>query len=184
MKTKESAALKFVLMIGILSFFADFTYEGSRSILGPFLAMLGASATAVGVVTGFGELLGYGLRLVSGRMAERTGEFWQITIFGYFVQLLSVPALALTGNWEIAAADHSGAGRQSDPQSAARHDAFARRERDRLRLGFRHARGARPIWRTVRPARRRGCPNVARRISPRLRRASAYGLFTAGYGLF
>src|SRR5689334_14459524 len=97
MKTKESAALKFVLMIGILSFFADFTYEGSRSILGPFLAMLGASATAVGVVTGFGELLGYGLRLVSGRMAERTGEFWQITIFGYFVQLLSVPALALTG---------------------------------------------------------------------------------------
>src|SRR5438132_4237261 len=103
MKTKESAALNFVLMIGVLSFFADFTYEGSRSILGPFLAVLGASATAVGVVTGFGELLGYGLRLVSGRMAERTGEFWQITIFGYFVQLLSVPALALTGSWEIAA---------------------------------------------------------------------------------
>jgi predicted MFS family arabinose efflux permease len=103
MKNKKSAALKFVLMIGALSFFADFTYEGSRSILGPFLAVLGASATAVGVVTGFGELLGYGLRLVSGRMADRTGEFWPITIFGYFIQLLSVPALALARTWEMAA---------------------------------------------------------------------------------
>jgi hypothetical protein len=32
-------------MIGVLSFFADFTYEGARSINGPFLAILGASAT-------------------------------------------------------------------------------------------------------------------------------------------
>jgi hypothetical protein len=103
MKNKKSVALKFVLMIGVLSFFADFTYEGSRSILGPYLAILGASATAVGIVTGFGELLGYGLRLVSGRMADRTGEFWPITIFGYFVQLLAVPALALAGSWEMAA---------------------------------------------------------------------------------
>ena len=97
---KKSAALKFVLMIGVLSFFADFTYEGSRSILGPYLAILGASATAVGLVTGFGELLGYGLRLVSGRWADRTGYFWQITIFGYVVQMVAVPALALASRWE------------------------------------------------------------------------------------
>jgi hypothetical protein len=58
-------AFRFVLLIGILSFFADFTYEGSRSILGPFLFSLQASGTVVGLVTGFGELLGYGLRLVS-----------------------------------------------------------------------------------------------------------------------
>jgi hypothetical protein len=51
---KTSAAFKFVLMIGALSFFADFTYEGSRSILGPYLALLQASGTAVAVVTGFG----------------------------------------------------------------------------------------------------------------------------------
>lgn len=102
--SRKSAALKFVLMIGVLSFFADFTYEGSRSILGPYLAMLSASATVVAVVSGVGELLGYGLRLVSGRMADRTGQFWPITICGYFVQLLSVPALALAGNWQTAAA--------------------------------------------------------------------------------
>ncbi len=101
--SKKSAAWKFIVMIGVLSFFADFTYEGSRSILGPYLALLQASATVVGVVTGFGELLGYSLRLVSGRMADRTGKFWTITIAGYIVQMLAVPAMALANNWHTAA---------------------------------------------------------------------------------
>ena len=91
-------------MIGALSFFADFTYEGSRSILGPYLALLQASATMVGIVTGFGELAGYALRLVSGRMADLTGRFWPITIFGYVIQMFSVPALALVDSWSAAAA--------------------------------------------------------------------------------
>ena len=102
-RSKKSAALKFVLMIGALSFFADFTYEGSRSILGPYLAFLSASATAVGFVTGFGELTGYGLRLVSGRMADSTRLYWPITIFGYIIQMSAVPALALAGSWPVAA---------------------------------------------------------------------------------
>jgi MFS family permease len=97
-------ALRFVFLIGVLSFFADFSYEGSRSIIGPYLAMLQASGAVVGIVTGFGELLGYGLRLVSGPLADRTGKYWPITIVGYIVQMASVPALALTGSWPAAAA--------------------------------------------------------------------------------
>jgi MFS family permease len=102
-RNTDRKAFRFVLLIGILSFFADFTYEGSRSILGPFLASLAASGTVVGVVTGFGELLGYGLRLVSGRLADATGRFCPITIFGYVVQMASVPALALVDSWPAAA---------------------------------------------------------------------------------
>ena len=102
-KRMNRIAFRFVLMIGILSFFADFTYEGSRSILGPYLLSLQASATIVGIVTGFGELLGYALRLVSGRLADTTGKFWPITIFGYVLQMASVPALALTTSWPAAA---------------------------------------------------------------------------------
>lgn len=98
------SALRFVILIGALSFFADFTYEGSRSIIGPYLASLQATGTIVGIVTGFGELLGYGLRLVSGRWADSTGRYWPITIFGYVVQMASVPALALAGSWPAAAA--------------------------------------------------------------------------------
>ncbi len=98
----RAIALRFVLMIGVVSFFADFAYEGSRSITGPFLATLGASGLVVGVVAGLGELLGYGLRFFSGRLSEKTRQFWPLTLFGYFVQMAAVPALALAGNWQIA----------------------------------------------------------------------------------
>ncbi len=102
--TSSRVAMRFVLLIGVLSFFADFTYEGARSVLGPYLASFQATAFVVGAVTGFGELLGYGLRFFSGRFADSTGKFWPITIFGYVLQMASVPALALTGTWQAAAA--------------------------------------------------------------------------------
>ncbi len=102
-KRSMTPALKFVLIIGVVSFFADFTYEGSRSITGPFLGTLGATGAVVAVVAGLGELLGYGLRLVSGTLSEKTQKFWPITLFGYFIQLLAVPLLALAGSWQVAA---------------------------------------------------------------------------------
>lgn len=98
------AALRFVVLIGITSLFADFTYEAARSINGQFLATLGASATVVGFTAGFGELVGYGLRSVFGWFADRTGRYWLTTIAGYAVNLFAVPALALAGNWPAAAA--------------------------------------------------------------------------------
>jgi predicted MFS family arabinose efflux permease len=97
------AALGFVLIVGVLSLFADAAYEGSRSVLGPYLASLQAGAAAIGIITGLGELAGYGLRLVSGRWADATRKFWPITIFGYLLQMAAVPALALTGSWPAAA---------------------------------------------------------------------------------
>lgn len=96
-------ALRFVLLLGVVSLFADMTYEAARSITGPYLAILGASATVVGLVAGLGELIGYGLRIVSGVMSDRTHRYWAITIAGYAVNLLAVPAMALAGSWEIAA---------------------------------------------------------------------------------
>ncbi len=93
----------FVVLIGIVSLFADMAYEGARSITGPFLALLGASGAVVGVVAGLGELVGYGLRLASGYLADRTGRYWGIAIAGYVIALLAVPALALAGRWEVAA---------------------------------------------------------------------------------
>jgi len=96
--------LRFIILLGIVSLLADVTYEGARSITGPYLALLGASGTAVGIIAGSGELVGYALRLVSGYIADRTGRYWLITIFGYTVNLLAVPLLALAGRWEIAAA--------------------------------------------------------------------------------
>lgn len=96
-------AMRFVLLIGVLSFFADCTHEAARSILGPYLSSLHATAFIVGAVTGFGELLGYAIRFVSGKMADATGQFWPITIGGYCLQMAAVPALALTHTWQAAA---------------------------------------------------------------------------------
>lgn len=101
---KRSDALKFVVLLGFVSLLADITYEGARSITGPFLALLGANAAAVGIVAGAGELVGYGLRLVSGFITDRTKRYWTITLIGYSVNLIAVPLLALAGRWEIAAA--------------------------------------------------------------------------------
>lgn len=99
----KNKALKFVLLIGVVSLFADMTYEAARSITGPYLAFLGANAAIVGFVSGFGEFIGYALRLLSGYWADRTGKYWTITLIGYACNLLAVPLLALAGHWWVAA---------------------------------------------------------------------------------
>src|SRR3989442_5609515 len=96
-------AFRFVFIIGIVNLFADMAYEGGRSITGPFLGSLGASAAVVGFVAGFGELLGYSLRSVSGYFADKTQRYWIVTFLGYLINVLAVPALALAGNWPVAA---------------------------------------------------------------------------------
>lgn len=100
----KNIAIKFVILLGIVSLFADMTYEGARSITGQYLAVLGASGAVVGIVAGFGELIGYGFRLISGYVSDKTGKYWLITFIGYFLNLIAVPLLALAGNWQIAAA--------------------------------------------------------------------------------
>ena len=100
---KNRSALHFVLIIGIANFFADFTYEGARGIIGPFLGSLGASAAIVGLVAGSGELMGYGLRSISGYFADKSHRHWAFAFLGYTINMLAVPALALTGQWPLAA---------------------------------------------------------------------------------
>jgi MFS family permease len=99
----KSAAWLFIILVGVVSLFSDMTYEGARSISGPFLGTLKASALVVGVVAGLGEFLGYALRLGSGYLADRLGRYWLITFAGYALNLLAIPLLALAGSWEIAA---------------------------------------------------------------------------------
>src|SRR5882762_3008511 len=99
---KSRSALHFVVIIGIANFFADFTYEGARAIVGPFLGSLGASAAIIGFVAGLGELMGYGLRSVSGYFADRSHRHWTFAFVGYAINMLAVPALAFAGRWPLA----------------------------------------------------------------------------------
>jgi MFS family permease len=104
MTDQRKRAMTFVALIGVVSLFADMTYEAGRSINGPYLAILGAGSLAVGIIGGLGELLGYVVRPLSGNSADRTGKYWTIVLAGYVINLFAVPALALAGNWPAAAA--------------------------------------------------------------------------------
>jgi MFS family permease len=86
----------FVLAFGLVSLLADMVYEGARSIIGPYLATLGASATVVGLAAGAGEFIGYGMRVVSGYLVARGRRYWTWTIVGYALTVLSVPLIGAT----------------------------------------------------------------------------------------
>ena len=96
--------MQFIVCLGLVSLFADITYEAARSSTGPFLRALGSSAAQIGIIVGLGEFLGFSLRLISGALADRTRAYWTITIFGYAVNLVAVPMLAFARNWPVAAA--------------------------------------------------------------------------------
>ncbi len=89
------SAWRVVWWFGFVSLSADMVYEGARSVYGPLLAALGASAVVVGLVTGAGEAVALVLRLAFGPLADRTGRYWSLTILGYGLTAVCVPLLAL-----------------------------------------------------------------------------------------
>lgn len=100
----RSQAITFIILLGVVSLFADMNYEGGRSLSGQYINLLGASAFVLALASGLGEFLGYGLRFFSGMLVDKTKSYWFIMITGYGIQLCAMPALALTGDWRWAVA--------------------------------------------------------------------------------
>src|SRR6476619_1749466 len=100
---ERKSAFRFIVALGFVSLFADMTYEGAHSVIGPLLKDLGASATQVGIIAGLGEMIAASLRYFSGKLADKTRAYWTITTLGYFLNLVVVPGLAFAGNWQAAA---------------------------------------------------------------------------------
>jgi MFS family permease len=86
---------RIVTFFGLVSLAGDLVYEGARSITGPYLASLGASALLVGIVTGVGEGAALVLRLVFGPMADRSGAYWGLATAGYAMTAICVPLMAV-----------------------------------------------------------------------------------------
>ena len=95
---KMSQAMAFIVLFGIVSLFSDMTHEGASSIRGAYLALLGASAGTIGFISGLGELVGYSMRYVFGKLTDKSKHYWPMTIAGYVLDVLAVPALALVGD--------------------------------------------------------------------------------------
>lgn len=98
------ASWKLIFLLGLVSLFADITYEGARSIIPVYFTfILGASVVALGVVVSFGDFLGYSLRLLTGPLADLWRRYWAMAFIGYAINLVAVPLLALAGDWGTAA---------------------------------------------------------------------------------
>jgi len=104
MSLSRQEAFRFVWLIGLVSLFSDMTYQGAHGNAGPYLAVLGAGGTVVGIVAGAGEFVNYTLRLLFGYWADKSRAYWLIAIPGYALNLIAVPCLALAGHWPAAAA--------------------------------------------------------------------------------
>ncbi len=100
---ERKAAFRFIVCLGFVSLFADMTYEGAHSVIGPLLKDLGATGTQVGIIMGLGEMIAASLRYFSGRLADRTRAYWTITTLGYFLNLIVIPGLAFAGSWQAVA---------------------------------------------------------------------------------
>lgn len=98
---KAPTAMKLILLLGVVSLLGDIIYEGGRSVTGPYLLFLGASAFTVAWVSGLGEFIGYAIRLVSGYFADRTREYWTFSLAGYLM-IGAIPLLVYTRSWEAA----------------------------------------------------------------------------------
>jgi MFS family permease len=99
---QQRRAYRLVILFGIVAALGDIVYEGGRSVAGPFMFLLGASAFTVAFVAGFGEFVGYAIRIATGYLADRSKQYWVFVITGYLM-IGAIPLLVLAGSWEIAA---------------------------------------------------------------------------------
>jgi len=99
---KRRLAYRLIILFGIVAMFGDIVYEGGRSVSGPFLYTLGASAFMVAFIAGFGEFLGYAIRIATGYLADKSRQYWAFVIAGYLM-IGAIPLLVLAGSWEVAA---------------------------------------------------------------------------------
>ncbi|MDQ1280171.1 MAG: transporter [Thermoproteota archaeon] len=91
-----------IMFMGIVSMLGDIVYESGRGIAPDYLYFLGASAFLVGLTSGIGELVGYGVRLLSGPLADRSHMYWLFIFLGYGL-IIAIPMMGLTNSiWLVA----------------------------------------------------------------------------------
>lgn len=100
----KKQAILFLVLLGVISLLSDFTHEGARSIYGPFLGLIGASAFVVSFASGLGEFIGQALRIATGVIADKCKKYWGMMFLGYAVNLLAIPLLAFVDAsiWQVA----------------------------------------------------------------------------------
>lgn len=112
-----------VTMLGIVSFFTDFSTEMIVGMLPSFIVTeLGASKAILGGIEGSAELVSYAFRLVSGSLSDRFRRRKIFILLGYGLSTISKPFFSVSFNWIdvliIRISDRVGKGVRTAPRDA------------------------------------------------------------------
>ncbi len=112
-----------VWLLGWVSFFTDMASEMIYPLLPLFLTrVLGAGAMSLGVIEGVAEAANSILKIVSGRMADRTGQPKKLVLAGYGLSSLVRPLIGFVTAWPHVLAlrftDRIGKGVRTSPRDA------------------------------------------------------------------
>jgi MFS family permease len=89
-----------VWRLGWVSFFTDFASEMVYPLLPLFLTrVLGAGAMSLGVIEGVAEAANSILKIVAGRMSDRSNRRKPLVVFGYSLSSSVRPLMAVAGGW-------------------------------------------------------------------------------------
>lgn len=112
-----------VTILGIVSFFTDFSTEMISGILPLFIIReLGASRAILGAIEGSAELVSYGFRLVSGSLSDKFHRRKIFILAGYALSTISKPFFSISFNWLdaliVRITDRVGKGTRTAPRDA------------------------------------------------------------------
>jgi MFS family permease len=112
-----------VVALGVASLLTDLSSEMIYPLLPIFLTtVLGAGAISLGVIEGVAESTASILKIVSGRLTDRSGRRKPLVLAGYGLSGLVRPLIGLAGSWPVVAVlrftDRIGKGLRTSPSDA------------------------------------------------------------------
>jgi MFS family permease len=122
-ENKRSGGLRNVIMMGLVSFFTDFSTEMVLGVLPIFVVKdLGASRAILGAMEGSAELTSYVVRMVSGSLSDKLGKRKIFVVIGYTLSTISKPFFFWSSEWSnvfiIRVIDRIGKGIRTAPRDA------------------------------------------------------------------
>lgn len=124
-----------VLLLAATSFLADVSGEMLMAVLPFLLVAQGASGLGVGLVGGLTDAVGYLVKPLAGRVADRTRRRKPLIVAGYLVPALARVGVALSASWAgsllFRGIDRVGKGLRSGPRDALLAESAAKEERGR-----------------------------------------------------
>ncbi len=89
-----------ILLLGLVSFFADLSGEMMTPVLPLFIIAIGGSEAAVGFIGGLGDAVANFMKVLSGYISDRVGRRRELILVGYGIPFFAKFGIGLSNSWE------------------------------------------------------------------------------------